>query len=358
MFDFETDGLVSIGLEQDYLQGHKVVLGLADYDGTLIGYFGDRYHSNHRGSVDEIGEEAGPVSPSFLVIGLADENEEVIGWFGSSFLKSVGKAITTPVKAAVALTTAPVRAAVAIAKGKPVGKTLASTFVKPVTRTVSSQLALAKPVLRVAAPVLKSPVTKAITAGVALAFPPVGIPVAAGVAAATAALPYVRTGVKIAQAVVPAKPAPKPAPKPAVAPKTMPAMALATADKVLAAAKGTLPAQKTAPKPVAQALQTAAKKSVAATYARAKQGDADAQRGLQVLVAAKKIQAAIPAAQSLVPSAVTTPVGSIHEGNLVTKDRRVVRGRFQKAAGAGSGTTEAPVVLKTGVVIKGSWKAS
>ncbi len=389
MFDNETEGLVSIGAEEQYLGGHQVVLGLADYEGNLIGWFGDEYHANQRESVDEIGGEEYPVEPSFLVLGLADEDDNIVGWFGSSFLKKVGKAITAPVKAAVSIATAPVRAGIAIAKGKPVLKTLARAAGSPITATArmtgtmvtplmgtkagkaiaragaapaklvtniasgknvgksllaagkaqvqagTSTLAVAKPVLRVAAPIIKSPITKAIVGGVAIAFPPIGIPAAGALAAANLALPAVQKGASMAT------------------------LALSTADKVLAAAKGNLPAQKTAPPIVAKALQTAAKKSVAATYALAKSGDPSAKRGLQVLVAAKKVQAAIPAAQSYVRPAATVVNGGVYDGNLVTKDRKVQRGRFQATGAAtGSGIVAAPLVLRTGVVVKSSWKSA
>lgn len=389
MFENETEGLVSIGAEEQYLGGAQVVLGIADYEGNLIGWFGDEYHPNVRGSVDEIGAEEYPIEPSFLVLGLADEDDNIIGWFGSSFLKKVGKAITAPVKAAVSIATAPVKAGIAIAKGKPVLKSLAKAAGAPITATArmtgsmvtpvfgtkagtaiaragaapaklvtniasgknvgkslvaagkaqvqagTATLAVAKPVLKVAAPIIKSPITKAIVGGVAIAFPPVGLPAAAALASANLALPAVQKAASMAT------------------------LALSTADKVLAAAKGKLPAQKTAPPIVAKALQTAAKKSVAATYALAKSGDPSAKRGIQVLVAAKKVQAAIPAAQSLIKPAATVVTGGVYDGNLVTKDRKVQRGRFQAlTTGTGAGVVAAPLVLKTGVVVKSNWKTA
>ena len=389
MFENETEGLVSIGAEEQYLGGAQVVLGIADYQGNLIGWFGDEYHANQRESVDEIGGEEYPVEPSFLVLGLADEDDNIVGWFGSSFLKKVGRAITAPVKAAVSIATAPVRAGIAIAKGKPVLKTLAKAAGTPITATArmtgsmvtplmgtragtaiaragaaparlvtniasgknvakslvaagkaqvqagTASLAVAKPLLKVAAPVIKSPITRAIMGGVAIAFPPIGIPAAGALAAANLALPTVEKAASMAT------------------------LALSTADKVLAAAKGVLPAQKTAPPIVAKALQTAAKKSVAATYALAKRGDPSAKRGIQVLVAAKKVQAAIPAAQALVSPGATPVTGGVYDGNLVTKDRKVQRGRFQAhETGTGSGVVAAPLVLRTGVVLKTNWKTA
>src|SRR3972149_5543498 len=314
-----------------------------------------------------IGAEEYPVEPSFLVLGLADEDDNIVGWFGSSFLKKVGRAITAPVKAAVSIATAPVRAGIAIAKGKPVLKTLAKAAGTPITATArmtgsmvtplmgtragtaiagagaaparlvtniasgknvakslvaagkaqvqagTASLAVAKPLLKVAAPVIKSPTTRPIMGGFPTPSPPIGIPAAGALAAANLALPTVEKAASMAT------------------------LALSTADKVLAAAKGVLPAQKTAPPIVAKALQTAAKKSVAA----------------------KKGQAATPAAQALVSPGATPVTGGVYDGNLVTKDRKVQRGRFQAhGTGTGSGVVAAPLVLRTGVVLKTNWKTA
>ncbi len=483
MFHHEMQGLPGVGLDEETF-GARVLLGLADAEGNLIGYFDDeRYYPNHRGSVDEIGAEYGEdtLDPSFIVVGMADDDGNVIGWFGSKMLKSVAKAVTAPVKAAVQITTAPVRAAIDISKGKNVFQTIKRTALQPIQTTaqgvkagmnitspltkavgkvasktklgkalwspVAAGLQMAKapmsiaeaasrgdvkgvfraatkpiatgakgvqatlslsspvtkaigkvagktplgtalwkpleagmqlakapaealtgiaqgknvaktlktelftkplethmqgtkallkvsePVLKVAAPVIKSPITKAIAGGLALVYPPVGIPLSAGLVAADA---YLRMAEKA---------------------KSAATMGLAVADKVLAAANGKLPAMKTAPAAVSQALQLAAKATVSATYAAAKTGNPGAVRGVQMLVAARKVQQAVPRAQALVPKVADAAPGAILHGNLVTKDRKVIRGPWVRQPTAGAGVTEAPVVLANGVIIKAPWKA-
>jgi|SRR3990170_1086287 len=397
MFETETEGLIGIGEETEALHGTHVVLGLVDGEsGELIGWFGDEYHQNHRGQVDEVGGEDDSLNQPIVVIGIADEDDNVIGWFGSKFLKKatsvVKKTVTVPFKAAVKTIKAPIKAAVSIARGKPVlpaltriatapvtggarmirstispiaGKKVARAMTSPLTFGVKAtqQIARGKPIvkslkgavtgeistqvtgakaavsqaktgLRVAAPVIKSPVTKAVVGAVAIVYPPVGLALAAGLTAANLALPAVQKATKAST------------------------LALATADKVLAAAKGVMPAQKTAPRPVAKALQTAAKKSIAATYALARQGNPDAKRGIQVLVAAKKVQDTLPRIQKMIPAPIAVASGTVHQGNLVTKEKRVIRGRFQKQPAAGAGTTEAPVILSTGIVVKAAWKSA
>ncbi|MDD5544384.1 MAG: hypothetical protein PHX83_14540 [Acidobacteriia bacterium] len=405
MFEGQTDGVPVVGAEEWYLGGANVVIGLADENGELIGYFGRNYHPNQRGPVDQIGAEEPAIGRPQIAIGLAiGDDEEVIGWFGSKFLKSVKKSITAPIKAAVTLTTAPMRAAVDIAKGKNVGKTLVRTMVKqPIKQTGSvlkSQLAVAKPVVKVAAPIIKSPVTKAIVGGVAIAFPPVGIPAAAALTAANVALPYVQKGMAAAQAGVrltaklapSAKPAPKPAAKPAPKPVARPApkpvarpatavmvrspasiaaaaaaakaqadarakaaLALATADKVLSAAKGTMPAQRQAPPAVQAALKVAAKKSVAATYALGKKsGDPDAARGMAVLQIANRLQKIVPAAKAAVPAVVAPVAGQTYSAIHVAKNGTRTLGNWRANASAAANAT-GTVVLRDGTPIQGNY---
>ncbi len=401
MFEHVTNGMAVIGAEELYLGGANVVIGLADEQGNLVGYFGRAYHPNRRMPIDQVGAEEPPIGRPRIAIGLAvGDDETVIGWFGSSFLKSVGKAITTPVKAAAQLTIAPVKATVNIAKGKPVGKSLSTAFVKPVVATAKSQLAVAKPVAKVAAPVLKSPITKAVAGGLAIAFPPIGLPVAAGVAAGNVALSVhgkVTAGTKLAASLVPKsapKPAAKPAPKPAAKPRPMTAaeqaaysramagaqtaasaasratankaaadaakkkaaLALATADKVLASAKGTLPSQKLAPAPVAKALQTAAKKTVAATYAAAKLGDQDAARGVAALAVANRLQKVVPATRNNIHPVVAPVAGATYNAVHVDKKGTRTRGMFKASAAAGgSGNAAGVIVLRDGTPIEGSF---
>lgn len=414
MFEQVTAGMPIIGAEELYLGGASVVIGLADEDGNLVGYFGREYHPNRRTRIDQIGCEEPPIGQPRLAIGLAvGDDETVIGWFGSSFLKSVGKAVTAPVKAAAQLTIAPAKAAINIAKGKNVAKSLSSAFVKPTVSTVKSQLAVAKPVLKVAAPVIKSPVTKALVGGLAIAFPPIGVPAAAGLAAANIALPYAQRGTAAAQAglkvtakLTAGKPAPKPSPyvrtapasvkKPATpapmtaaqqaaysaamakagqaasaaskatsqqqakaaaeAAKKKAALALATADKVLAAAKGTLPAQKAAPAPVAKALQTVAKKTVAATYAAAKVGDKDAARGVAALAVANRVQKVVPVTRANIHPVVAPVAGATYNAIHVDKRGTRTRGMFKAGASVGgSGNAAGVIVLRDGTPIEGNF---
>lgn len=437
MFEQVTDGLPVVGAEEWYLGGANVVIGLADEQGNLVGWFGRDYHPNRRARIDQIGAEEPPIGRPRLAIGLAiGEDEQVIGWFGSSFLKTVSKAVTAPVKAAVKLTTAPVRAAVNIAKGKPVAKSLTSAFVKPMVSTVKSQLAVAKPVVKVAAPIIKSPVTKAIAGGLAIAFPPIGVPAAAALAAATVALPYAQRGIAAAQkglqvtAKLPGmktapKPAPKPVPKPAPYVRTAPvsvkpapkpaaivkapapmtpaqqaaysaamaragqaaakasaattskaaadarakaakaaadarakaALALATADKVLSAAKGTMPAQKQAPPAVQAALKTAAKKTVAATYAGGnKLGDPDTKRGMAVLQVANRLQKIVPAARAGIPAVVAPVANQTYSAIHVDKKGGKQLGAWRAgAAVAGSGNATGTIVLRDGTPMQGNF---
>lgn len=200
-----------------------------------------------------------------------------------------------------------------LAKGK-VAEALKSSVIQPLKSTV--------PLMKAAQPILKSPVTAAIVSGVALAFPPVGVPLAAGYAAARFAMPYAAT-------------------------------ALSAADKVLAAAKGTLPAQKQAPASVAWALQQAAKMTIGKTYQAATLGSQDAQRGLAVLVAAKKVQAAIPAAQAAISPLATFQTGAVEQAPLVERTGNVIRGQWQKVVDGG--THDGPIVLKDGTIIRGAW---
>lgn len=413
MFESVTDGLPVVGAEEWYLGGANVVIGLADENGELVGYFGREYHPNRRGPIDQIGGEEPPIGEPQLVIGLAlGDDEEIIGWFGGKFFKSVGKAVKTvakaavaPVKSGIALTTAPIRAGVAIAKGKPVGKTLARTFVKPVTTDIKAQLAVAKPVLKKAAPIIKSPVTKALVGGLAIAFPPVGLPAAGALAAANIALPYAQRGVAAAQmglkvaAKITPQAAPKPAAKPVARPVARPvakpvarptavmtrapaasaaasaaaaaaakakaqadirakaALALATADKVWSAAKGTMPAQKQAPKAVAAKLQTAAKKTVGATYAAAKKvGDPDTQRGLAVLQVARRLQTIVPAARASIPQIVAPVQNQTYQAIHVDKKGSKSMGAWRAGAPvAGTGNASGTIVLRDGTPIQGNY---
>lgn len=448
MFEAQTQDLPVVGAEDLYLGGASVVIGLADENGELVGYFGRDYHPNRRGQVDSIGAEEPEIGRPRMVVGLAmGDDENVIGWFGSSFLKAVGKAVTAPVKAAVTLTTAPARAVVDIAKGKNVAKTLVRTMAKqPLQGTVStlkSGLGVAKPVVSAAAPIIKSPVTKALVGGLAIAFPPVGLPAAAGLAAANVALPYAQKGIQLAtkgaavtgslaksiqpkvtakvstssgfsagvsaalaaaqrrtaaqkapppparpvnavytrtappsvkvQQKAPVKaPAKKPvvqpkptvAKKPALTPaaaaadaKKKAALALATADKILSAAKGTLPSQKQAPPKVQTALKTAAKKTVAATYAAGKKtGDKDAARGLAVLTIANRLQKVVPAARAAMPQVVAPVPGQVYDAIHVDKTGRKQVGKWRAGAQLASGTSPSGVVvLRDGTPIAGAY---
>ncbi len=446
MFEHVTDGMPLVGAEDLYLGGASVVIGVADEDGNLVGYFGREYHPNRRAPIDQIGAEEPPIGRPRLAIGLAlGDDETVIGWFGSSFVKSVGKAVSGAVKTAVTVTTAPARAAVDIARGKNVAKTLARTMVtQPAKMTVASgkaALAPAGQIVKAAAPIIKSPVTKALVGGLAIAFPAVGLPAAAALATATTGLAYAETyggkiqaGLNLAgkltgsgggsvstsagtAAVRSGVMAPRPAPGPsravgqsqaklvaeaararqkaaqdkaaadrakaiaaaqakagaaagaaaaaagaaaaraqAEAAKKKSVLALATADKVLAAAKGTLPAQKAAPLPVAKALQTAAKKTIAATYAASKMGDEDAKRGVAAIAIANRVQKIVPATRANIHPVVAPVAGTTYQAIHVAKNGTRTRGSY-KATGtaSGSGNAAGVIVLRDGTPIEGTF---
>jgi hypothetical protein len=205
-----------------------------------------------------------------------------------------------------------------LAQGK-IAKGVKTSIVDPLKASAS----LARPTLKLAAPILKSKVTAAIVTGVALAFPPIGVPLAAGYAAARVALPYATT-------------------------------ALAAADKVLAAAKGTLPSMAQAPAGVAAALQETAKLTIGKTYQAANMGSEDASRALEILTIAKKVQAAVPAAQASIHPLVSMPSGSVQQAPLVQKrNGEVLRGMWRKVDEGG--THSGPIVLRDGTVIAGAW---
>lgn len=205
----------------------------------------------------------------------------------------------------------------ALERGKPL-EALKQSVVQPLSATAG----LAKPVLKAASPILKSKITAAVVSGVALAFPPLGVPLAAGYAAARVALPYAST-------------------------------ALGVADKVLSAAKGTLPSMKQAPPMVAAALQKAAKATIDRTYQAATLGSQDAQRALGVLVTAREVQAAMPAAQAAIHPYASIPNYAVQDAPLVEKTGNVIDGQWQKVPE--NGTHEGPIVLQNGVIIRGSW---
>ncbi len=279
---------------------------------------------------------------SFKTVAMAPLSTKAINLATAGKFAQAAKAAVKPATAAIALTKssiAPViKTASAVAKpfvGTKVSKALTSASLSPLT--AAQQLTAGKiqqagmtmyrdagQTVRAAAPILKSPVTKAVVTGVALAFPPVGVPLAAGVAAANLALPYATA-------------------------------ALGAADKVLAAAKGTLPAQLAAPPDVAQALQSAAKFTVGKTYQAAALGSQDAQRAVQVLVAARRVQQAIPAAQAAIHPAATLAEGAIAQAPIVAQGSGVLRGTWQKVS---SGATHnGPMVLPNGVVVRGGWRS-
>lgn len=116
--------------------------------------------------------------------------------------------------------------------------------------------------------VVKSNLTKAVVGGAAFVFPPVGVPAAAGLAAATAGLKIADkagAAVKTSKGVVKAMP------------MTPSVLGLAAASKVVGAVKSKDPKKR-----------AAAVKVVKNTAALAKAGDRDAQRGLNLMVAAKR----------------------------------------------------------------------
>jgi hypothetical protein len=252
----------------------------------------------------------------------------------------VSKAFTQPIRTGLAFTGAaaamPIKTASSIARPF-VGKTAARALTNVSLTPISAAQRLAAGNVRAAgslmlqsgaqgirglSPILKSPLTKSIATGVALAFPPVGVPLAAGLMAANVALPYAQG-------------------------------ALAAADKVLAAAKGTLPAQRQAPADVAWALQQAAKFTVAKTYQAANLGSQDAQRAVQVLVQARRVQQTIPAAQAALHPTASVSEGSVHEAPIYSQGQ-VMRGVWQK--NAQSPTHSGPMVLSNGVIVRGGWR--
>lgn len=408
MFEAQTVGLPTVGAEELYLGGAQVVLGIADERGELVGWFGREYHPARRAPIHEIGAVEPPIGRPYLALGLAlGDDEHVIGWFGSSFLKNVSKVVTAPVKAAVQATTAPFRMVADIAQGKNVlqtikrttlqpfqtgaGGLMASTkLLKPVTKALKkapfartpfgqtlvkpleaglqlatapvktvaaiaqgknviktvkqemfvkplqthiegtkAALKVAEPVMKVAAPVIKSPITKAVAGGLAIAYPPVGVPLAAGLAAADLYLRYAEKAKPVA------------------------ALALASADKILSAAKGTMPAMQQAPPEVAAKLKAAAKKSVAATYAAAKLGDPDAQRGMQVLQVARRIQSVVPAMKANVKPAVAPVPEQRYTGIHV--DKRGAQSLGQWVASAAAGAEDGTIVLGDGMPMAGKF---
>lgn len=251
----------------------------------------------------------------------------------------VSKAFTQPIRTGLAFTGAaaamPVKTASKIVRpfiGKKAARALTNVSLTPITaaqRLAAGKVQQAGGLMAKSGlqgvqgfrPIIKSPVTKSIVTGVALAFPPVGVPLAAGLVAANVALPYAQG-------------------------------ALAAADKVLAAAKGTLPAQRQAPADVAWALQQAAKFTVGKTYQAARMGSQDAQRAVQVLVQARRVQQTIPAAQAALHPTATVAEGSVHQAPIYSQGQ-VIPGVWEKRAEGG--THSGPMVLANGLIVRGGW---
>jgi hypothetical protein len=107
------------------------------------------------------------------------------------------------------------------------------------------------------------------------------------------------------------------------------AAALAASDKLIRAAKGVLPSQKKAPPALSKKLQVAARRTIKNTYALAKRGNRNAQRGIRALKAAKHGRKLATAHARGRKQQVRGIKGQIYTGALVLTDGAMLRGRFR-----------------------------